>query len=105
MQTAMLGIARGGSALARRTGRQSRLMSSVKLTQGSLGAIKSSGITVPSYDRAALAEDPAIVHLGVGGFHRSHMALYTCDALRRVVAAPAAASAPLRPLACSHRAH
>ena len=57
-------------------------MSSVKLTQGSLGAIKSSGITVPSYERAALAEDPAIVHLGVGGFHRSHMALYTCDALR-----------------------
>lgn len=32
------------------------------------------GVKVPSYDRAALSE--AILHIGVGGFHRSHQALY-----------------------------
>ena len=57
-------------------------MSSIKLSQGTLGAIASSGITVPRYSRDTLAEKPAIVHLGVGGFHRSHMALYTCEALK-----------------------
>ena len=30
---------------------------------------------VPRYDRAALV--PRILHLGVGGFHRAHLALYT----------------------------
>jgi mannitol 2-dehydrogenase len=34
-------------------------------------------VTVPAYDRSAL--EPRIVHLGVGGFHRAHMALYTDD--------------------------
>jgi len=38
-------------------------------------AIGAQGIAVPRYDRSALA--PRILHLGVGGFHRSHMALYT----------------------------
>src|SRR3979411_2890612 len=33
------------------------------------------GVAVPRYDRRALA--PRILHLGVGGFHRAHMALYT----------------------------
>lgn len=32
------------------------------------------GIGRPSYDRAALA--PGIVHIGVGGFHRAHLATY-----------------------------
>jgi mannitol 2-dehydrogenase len=32
---------------------------------------------VPRYDRSALV--PRIVHVGVGGFHRAHMALYTDD--------------------------
>ncbi len=58
-------------------------MGSVKLNQGALDAIASSGIEVPAYGREALAEKPAIVHLGVGGFHRSHMALYTCEALKQ----------------------
>jgi mannitol-1-phosphate/altronate dehydrogenase len=31
-------------------------------------------VMVPSYDRAALR--PGIVHIGVGGFHRSHQAVY-----------------------------
>ena len=30
-------------------------------------------VAVPSYDRAAL--EPAVVHLGVGGFHRAHQAV------------------------------
>ena len=31
-------------------------------------------IDVPAYDRAALT--PAVVHIGVGGFHRAHQAVY-----------------------------
>jgi mannitol 2-dehydrogenase len=31
-------------------------------------------LTVPGYDRSALR--PAIVHIGVGGFHRAHLAMY-----------------------------
>jgi mannitol 2-dehydrogenase len=37
-----------------------------------------SRIAVPTYDRAALT--PGIVHIGVGGFHRAHLATY-CDEL------------------------
>ncbi|HEX8346290.1 MAG TPA: mannitol dehydrogenase family protein, partial [Actinoplanes sp.] len=37
-------------------------------------------IRVPDYDRAALT--PAVVHIGVGGFHRAHQAVYL-DALAR----------------------
>jgi mannitol 2-dehydrogenase len=36
-------------------------------------------VSVPSYDRAALA--PGIVHIGVGGFHRAHQAVYLDDLL------------------------
>jgi mannitol 2-dehydrogenase len=43
-----------------------------------LEAIAALGISVPSYDRAVLV--PRIVHVGVGGFHRAHMALYTDEA-------------------------
>ena len=35
-------------------------------------------MAIPRYDRAALT--PRILHLGVGGFHRAHMALYTDEA-------------------------
>jgi len=37
-------------------------------------------VDVPRYDRAAL--QPAIVHIGVGGFHRAHQAMYL-DSLAR----------------------
>jgi len=47
----------------------------VRVAQSNLEAIGAQGIAVPRYDRSALA--PRILHLGVGGFHRSHMALYT----------------------------
>jgi mannitol 2-dehydrogenase len=47
----------------------------VRLSTSNLDAIERMGVGVPHYDRRALA--PRIVHLGVGGFHRAHMALYT----------------------------
>jgi mannitol 2-dehydrogenase len=37
-------------------------------------------IRVPEYDRGSLT--PAIVHLGVGGFHRAHQAVYLDDLAR-----------------------
>jgi len=40
---------------------------------------------VPTYDRAALA--PAVVHLGVGGFHRAHQALYLDELAERRISA------------------
>ncbi len=42
-----------------------------QLTAGSLPEL---GIPTPSYDRAAVSV--GIVHLGVGGFHRAHQAMY-----------------------------
>ena len=46
----------------------------LRLSTPNLEAIGRRGIRVPRYDRAALA--PRILHIGVGGFHRAHMALY-----------------------------
>jgi mannitol 2-dehydrogenase len=43
----------------------------------SLDAIHARGVPVPRYDRSVLV--PRILHVGVGGFHRAHMALYTDD--------------------------
>jgi mannitol 2-dehydrogenase len=43
-----------------------------------LDALDERGVDVPRYDRRALV--PRIVHIGVGGFHRSHLAVY-CDDL------------------------
>jgi mannitol 2-dehydrogenase len=47
----------------------------LRLSTSNLDSIERLGVGVPHYDRRALA--PRIVHLGVGGFHRAHMALYT----------------------------
>ena len=44
------------------------------LRASTLGEIAARGIPVPRYDRSALR--PRILHLGVGGFHRAHLALY-----------------------------
>src|ERR1700761_812981 len=38
-------------------------------------------IARPAYDLAAMR--PGIVHLGLGGFHRAHMARYTHDLMGR----------------------
>jgi mannitol 2-dehydrogenase len=46
----------------------------VALSAASLDAIEAQGVRVPRYDRSALV--PRIVHLGVGGFHRAHLARY-----------------------------
>jgi mannitol 2-dehydrogenase len=40
----------------------------------SLGEIAARGVPVPGYDRSRLR--PRILHVGVGGFHRAHVALY-----------------------------
>jgi len=39
------------------------------------------GVSGPDYDRAALR--PGIVHIGVGGFHRAHQAVYLDELARR----------------------
>ena len=46
------------------------------LTQANLAAF-AGRVAVPTYDRNRLA--PAIVHIGVGGFHRAHQAVYLDD--------------------------
>lgn len=53
------------------------MTSTATLTVGSahLPEIAARGLAVPEYDRSELR--PRIVHVGVGGFHRAHMALYT----------------------------
>ena len=47
----------------------------LRLSTSNLETIEGRGIAVPHYDRVALV--PRILHLGVGGFHRAHMARYT----------------------------
>ena len=48
-------------------------MSAVRLSTETLDSVRARGIPVPDYDRAGLVT--GIVHLGVGGFHRSHQAM------------------------------
>ena len=45
-----------------------------RLREEILEAIAALGVRVPTYSRSALV--PRILHLGVGGFHRAHLALY-----------------------------
>jgi mannitol 2-dehydrogenase len=46
----------------------------IRLGQARLAEIALRGVPVPAYDRARL--QPRIVHVGVGGFHRAHLAVY-----------------------------
>src|SRR5258706_11283175 len=46
----------------------------VSLGQAQLAEIARRGVPVPRYDRGGLT--PRIVHIGVGGFHRAHLAVY-----------------------------
>ena len=39
------------------------------------------GVQLPNYDREAIS--PGIVHLGIGAFHRAHMAVYVDDLLKQ----------------------
>src|SRR5215471_396660 len=50
------------------------------LSDASLPSI-TNRVAVPTYDRSSLRR--AIVHLGVGGFHRAHMAVYLDDLAER----------------------
>jgi mannitol 2-dehydrogenase len=50
------------------------------LSNATLATVRS-GVRVPSYDRATLT--PAIVHIGVGGFHRAHQAVYLDELAER----------------------
>lgn len=47
------------------------------LLGSNLDRIAARGVTVPDYDRNAVT--PGIVHFGVGGFHRAHMAMVVDD--------------------------
>jgi mannitol 2-dehydrogenase len=49
----------------------------ISLGPAQLAEIASRGVPVPAYDRGGL--QPRIVHVGVGGFHRAHFALYSDD--------------------------
>jgi mannitol 2-dehydrogenase len=49
----------------------------ISLGQEKLAEIARLGVLVPAYDRERLA--PRIVHVGVGGFHRAHLAAYVHD--------------------------
>lgn len=51
-----------------------------KLSQAKLGLLESA-IQVPHYDRSRLGQ--GIVHIGVGGFHRAHQAIYCEDLFNR----------------------
>ena len=55
--------------------------SPIRLGQARLAEIALSGTPVPTYDRARL--EPAIVHVGVGGFHRAHLAVYVHELAAR----------------------
>jgi mannitol 2-dehydrogenase len=58
-----------------------RRSTSIRLGQANLGAIAAAGVPVPTYDRARL--EPNIVHIGVGGFHRAHLAVYVHELAAR----------------------
>jgi mannitol 2-dehydrogenase len=49
-------------------------MSDVSVAEAHLSDIASRGVRVPAYDRSRLRG--RIVHVGVGGFHRAHLAVY-----------------------------
>jgi mannitol 2-dehydrogenase len=49
----------------------------VAVAEKTLPEIAARGVATPSYERRSLT--PAILHVGVGGFHRAHMAVYTDD--------------------------
>ncbi len=55
------------------------------LTTENLAEVADHGIAVPTYDRSSVS--PGIVHFGVGGFHRAHMAMVLDDLLGAGLAA------------------
>ena len=55
-------------------------MERIDLSNETIGQITDE-IAVPDYDRSALAR--SIVHIGVGGFHRAHLAVYVDELARK----------------------
>ncbi|MBV8399054.1 MAG: mannitol dehydrogenase family protein [Acetobacteraceae bacterium] len=55
-------------------------MNPIELNRAALSRLRPP-VSVPAYDVAALR--PGIVHLGLGGFHRAHMARYTHNLIER----------------------
>jgi mannitol 2-dehydrogenase len=55
-----------------------RPATAIPLRAENLAAVGELGVPVAGYDRRGLV--PRILHVGVGGFHRAHMALYTDEA-------------------------
>jgi mannitol-1-phosphate/altronate dehydrogenase len=49
---------------------------SIPLADATLGAYDER-LRIPGYDRSALT--PSVIHIGIGGFHRSHQAVYLDD--------------------------
>jgi mannitol 2-dehydrogenase len=45
---------------------------------------RSASVALPRYDRASVS--PGIVHIGLGNFHRAHMAVYLDDLMNRGLA-------------------
>src|SRR5919204_546002 len=69
-----------GRAPVRRDGGEARdshavIASPIQLRAANLEAIGALGLPVPRYEREALR--PRMLHVGVGGFHPAHIALYT----------------------------
>ncbi|HEY0033811.1 MAG TPA: mannitol dehydrogenase family protein, partial [Devosia sp.] len=50
-----------------------------RLSANTLSSVPA-GVRVPDYDRTQIT--PGIVHLGIGAFHRAHMAVYVDDLLK-----------------------
>ena len=48
----------------------------IRLSRETLTALPA-GVAAPAYDRARLS--PGILHVGVGNFHRAHLAIYLDD--------------------------
>lgn len=53
-----------------------KIESAIKLNEASLSRL-ASGVRIPQYDRHSITN--GIIHIGVGGFHRAHQALYLDD--------------------------
>ena len=68
MPTLLEPVNRAGRPVARERG-----TAMTQLNASTLGSLHPA-VAVPRYDRRAVA--PAIVHIGVGGFHRAHQAMY-----------------------------
>src|ERR1700712_1046996 len=59
-------------------------MSRPSLNRALLGAPLPSDVAMPTYDRSATRI--GIVHVGVGGFHRAHQAVYVDDLMTKGLA-------------------